>query len=61
MILFPTIKLYEPTFLYSYCALIIQGGILQVMIFFNKIINLLISYENMNQIKNSMNKKMTIR
>ncbi|CAG2161592.1 unnamed protein product [Oppiella nova] len=29
MMLFPSIKLYEPTFLYSYCAIILQGGVLQ--------------------------------
>lgn len=31
MILFPSIKLYQPTFLYSYCAIILQGGALQII------------------------------
>lgn len=32
MMLFPSIRLYQPTFLYSYCAIILQGGVLQVII-----------------------------
>ncbi|XP_013783892.2 tetraspanin-14-like [Limulus polyphemus] len=31
MTLFPTISLYHPTFVYAYLALILQGGILQVV------------------------------
>src|SRR5437660_52818 len=34
MELFPTIRLYQPSFLYGYVALILQGGILQVSAFF---------------------------
>ena len=32
MMLFPSIRLYQPTFLYSYSAIILQGGVLQVII-----------------------------
>ena len=42
MMLFPSIRLYQPTFLYSYCAIILQGGVLQVIIkFYIQILSLL--------------------
>lgn len=27
---FPNIRLYQPSFIYSYCAILVQGGLLQV-------------------------------
>lgn len=27
---FPAIRLYQPSFIYSYCAILVQGGLLQV-------------------------------